>query len=165
MKWLNDKELQSGKYDWVGGGRDGLNEFRGKIQDELAMIDSEITLILENELGKVEGREIGKKINQLLNFLKNEAQLKEFTDKDPNFPLNLKLLNKVRVFAAHGDSCINAKSGEEVVLIMETSGSRDGGLLFDENLAKETEDLFNRCHMFILNMQIELGYYDNELEL
>lgn len=165
MKWLNDKELESEKYDWIGGGREGLNEFKGKILEDLVMIDSEITLILGNEIGEIKGREIGKKINQLLDFLKNDSRLKKFRDKNPNFPLNLKLLNKIRIFAAHGGSFINGKSGREVALIKEDDYGNLEGLLFDDSLVKEYEDLFNNCHVFISNMQIELGYYEDEFDL
>jgi len=162
MEWLNGDKLSSNKYDWIGGGCDGLNEFKGSIMDYLNMIDSEITLILENELGEVKGKFIGTKISSFLDFYKKDSRLKEFREKYIDFPNNLKLLNKIRIFAAHGHDSINAKTGKEIALIKEDDGTYEG-LLFDEKLVKEVEDLFNKCEVIISNMQIELGYYDEEL--
>lgn len=161
MKWLNDKELQSEKYDWVGGGREGVDEFRGKIQDELAMIDTQITTIIENELNQVNGKFIGGRINEFVCFLKNDHHLKRFIRECPDISNKLKVLNKVRVFAAHGISYINAKTGKEVVLIKENKGASEG-LLFDKNLLNEVEELFQSCSILIANIQTELGYFDDE---
>ncbi len=163
MRWLNDKELQSKKYYWVGGGRDGLNEFRGKIQNDLSMIDTQITTIIENELSQVNGKFIGGRINEFICFLNDDSHLKRFIRECPDIPNKLKVLNKVRVFAAHGTSCINVKSGKEVVLIKENEGVSEG-LLFDKNLLNEVEELFQSCSILIANVQTELGYFDDETE-
>ncbi len=163
MQWLNDKELQSERYDWVGGGREGVDVFRGKIQDDLSMIDAQITTIIENELGQVNGKFIGVKINEFIRFLKKDSHLNRFIREYPDIPNKLKILNKVRVFAAHAMSYINAKTGKEVVLIKEYKGVPEG-LVFDKNLLNEVEELVQSCSILISNVQTELGYFDDETE-
>lgn len=163
MKYLNDKDLD--KYEWIGGGCEELNTFRGKVQEDLAMIENDINVILfnENVINEDIRLTIGPKIDRLIDFIKKEMLVDNILQEYPDIFTKLKELNKIRRFAAHGISYINAEKCKPIVLIL-TNKEESEGLVFNNNLTKEYEDLYWYCHKFILQLQSKLGYYDHELE-
>ena len=163
MKVLNEHSLGEEwfEHSTMVGGND-LNVFIGKVIAETAHVESEIINLLYN-VGKKTKRFIGGNIELFIEYVKKD--IPEMLEIDHNFEKKFKDLNKIRVFVAHGLPFSDMREMENpLILLKDDKNGKPQGLIIDDALEKEFEDLSQDCFRFTAQIQIKLGYLDDILK-